>query len=314
MRLPARLWFRRLHLVLGLALGAVLAVVAGSGAALVFRDEIKALDPAARQLASTWDGVADMGFAAARAHARSARPDHTLQVLWFPTEARPYYSAAYRSPDGEEYAAPIDFHPATGTPVETVQSPVLDWITNLHVDLHLGAPGAFLVRWCTLLFSLVLLTGLYLWWPGLKPHLWPAIRKGKLRLWDAHRVLGFAATVPLLLMIFSGVVMAFPAARQAVFLATFTPPPESTGVDPYALLSTPPADLAAPLAAAADDEALLATARELSPPDAFVFLSPSPSRPTRRARCACNSGIRPSPTARCIGSSSTNTAARCWAA
>ena len=66
MRLPARIWFRRLHLVLGLTLGLVLAAVAGSGAALVFRDEIRALDPVARHLEGVWDGKDDMGFSAAR--------------------------------------------------------------------------------------------------------------------------------------------------------------------------------------------------------------------------------------------------------
>jgi uncharacterized iron-regulated membrane protein len=292
MRLPARLWFRRAHLILGLALGAVLVAVAGSGAALVFRDEIKALDPAARDLASAWDGAGDMGFAAARDLARAARPGHTLQTLMFPNQVHPYYEAGYLSPSGQEFTGDFTFHPATGAELARPSSPVLDWIEHFHVNLHLGDFGAFLVRWCTLLFSLILLTGLYLWWPGLKPRLWFAIRQGKLRLWDAHRVLGFFATIPLLLMLVSGVVFAFPAARQAVFLATGSAPPDSVGVDLNTLKNPPPPpDHAADIS----DEALLARARELSPPDAFVFYLTFPAAPDDTRQVRLQRGYSPFP-------------------
>ncbi len=292
MRLPARIWFRRLHLVLGLSLGVVLAAVAGSGAALVFRDEIRALDPVARQLENVWDGKDDMGFSAARDHARAHRPDHTLQILRFPTKAFPYYEADYQDPAGERFTDSLRFHPATGARLPIAESPVLKWIEHFHVNLQLGDLGAFLVRWCTLLFSLVLLTGLYLWWPGLKPRLWFAIRKGKLRLWDAHRVLGFASTIPLLLMLVSGVVFAFPAARQAVFFATFSEPPDSAGVDLNALKSAPP-----PSGNVADvsDEALLAAARDLTSADAFVFYITFPLAPDETRQVRLQRGYTPFP-------------------
>lgn len=292
MRLPARIWFRNLHLVLGLVLGAVLVAVAGSGAALVFRDDIQALDPAVREAEAAWDGRGDIGFAEARDHARALRPDHTLQILWFPNEARPYYEAAFRAPDGERYSGTFRFQPATGADLPIPHSPILDWITTLHVNLHLGEAGKFLVSWSTLLFSLVLFSGLYLWWPGLKPHLWLIIRKGKLRLWDAHRVLGFVSTVPLLLMLVSGLVFAFPAARQAVYLATFSQPPDSAGVDLNSLKSDPP-----PPGHLADvsDETLLSSARELSPPDAFVFYLTFPVEPDEARQVRLQRGYDPFP-------------------
>lgn len=292
MRLPGRLWFRRLHLVLGLALGAVLAAVAGSGAALVFRDEIHVLDPVVRQQAAGWDGVGDMGYAAARDLARAARPDHTLQILWFPNEVRPYYEAAYQAPDGRRFTGYFRFHPATGETLARPESPVLNWITTFHVNLHLGELGAFLVRWSTLLFALVLLSGLYLWWPGLRPRLWFAVRQGKLRIRDAHRVLGFVSAVPLLLMMASGLVFAFPAARQAVFLATGSTPPPSAAVDLNSLKSAPP-----PAGHGSDfgDEALLAHARELSPSDAFVFYLTFPVAPDDHRQVRLQRGYSPLP-------------------
>lgn len=266
-RLPSRSWFRRVHLVLGLALGTVLIAVAGSGAALVFRDEIRALDPLQQALATAWDGKGDMGFAAARDFARAQKPDHDLQILWFPTDARPYYSAAYRSPEGKRFAGEVRFHPATGEILPLPQSPMLHWIEGFHVNLHLGAFGAFLVRWCTLLFSLLLLTGLYLWWPGLKLHLWFVIRGGRLKLWDAHRVLGFFASFPLLVMMISGVFFAFPQARGLLYLLTGDAAPAAASQDLNKLRSPAPAEGVSPVS----DEALLAAARELSPPDAIVF-------------------------------------------
>ncbi len=296
MRLPARLWLRRLHLVLGLTLGTVLAAVAGSGAALVFRDEIRSLDPAIRAQAEGWDGQTDMGFVAARDLARAARPDHTLQILWFPNPgARPYYEAAYQAPDGTRFTATFRFHPATGVELARPTSPALDWLTTFHVNLHLGDFGAWLVSWSTLLFSLVLLSGLYLWWPGHKPRLWLAIRKGKLRLWDAHRVLGFAAAIPLVLMTLSGLVFAFPAARSAVYHLTFSGPPDQAVLDRSALRSTPPTDLAAPPPPEAADESLLARARELSPADAFVFYLTFPAVPEEARQVRLQRGYSPFP-------------------
>jgi uncharacterized iron-regulated membrane protein len=295
MRLPARLWFRRLHLVLGLALGAVLVCVAGSGAALVFRDEIRGLSPADRVAPDSPELASAMGFAAARDLARAARPGHELQILWFPNEARPYYEAAYRTPDGAEFAVTHRFHPVTGESLPLAESPILDWIEHFHVDLHLGEVGAFLVRWCTLLFALVLLSGLYLWWPGLKPLLWFAVRRGKLRLWDAHRVLGFVAAVPLLLMMFSGLVFAFPAASALVYLSTGKLPPPAATQDLYALRSTPPADPGATPAPEASDEALLAAARALSPADAFLFYLTFPLAPDDHRQVRLQRGYSPFP-------------------
>ncbi len=293
-RLIVRRWLRRVHLVLGLALGLVLIAVAGSGAALVFRDEIRALDPVARELATAWDGTGDMGFSAARDLARAHRPDHTLELLWFPNEARPYYEAAYLSPDGQNFVGYFRFHPSSGVELPQSNSPVLEWIEHFHVNLHLGEFGAFLVNWCTLLFSLILLTGLYLWWPGMKPHLWLAIRRGKLRLWDAHRVLGFCATIPLLVMMFSGVVFVFPLAQQAIYLATGKLPPDSAGVDLYALKSSVPTT-ATERAAPVSDEALLARAIEISPPDAFIFYLTFPVAPDETRQVRLQRGYHPFP-------------------
>jgi uncharacterized iron-regulated membrane protein len=292
MRLPVRVWFRRVHLVVGLGLGAVLVAVASSGAALVFRDEIRAFDPLVRAPAAAWDGAADMGFAVARDLARERRPGHELQILWFPNRARPYYEAAYLHA-GKRFTGTLRLHPATGETLPIPRSPVLAWLETFHVNLHLGAFGAFFVRWCTLLFSLVLLTGLYLWWPGWKPGLWLAIRRGRRRLRDAHRVLGFASLVPLLVMLVSGLVFAFPAAQSAVYLFTGSAPPASVSQDLGELKSPVPAAGVAP--AAPTDEALLASARALSPGDAFVFYITYPVAPDEARQVRLQRGFSPFP-------------------
>jgi uncharacterized iron-regulated membrane protein len=291
MRLPARLWFRRLHLWLGLGLGAVLVAVAGSGAALVFRDEIRALDPLVRAPAAQWDGVTDIGFSAARDLARAKRPGHELQILWFPNRLRPYYEAAF-SKEGKRFTGNLRFHPATGVELLIPRSPVLTWLEGFHVNLHLGEGGAFLVRWCTVLFSLVLLSGLYLWWPGWKPHLWLVIRGGRLRLWDAHRVMGLAAALPLLVMLTTGLIMAFPAAQSAVFMLTGSTPPESAKQNLGELKSTVPTGVVRP---EPSDENLLAAARAASPSDAFIFYITFPISPTESRQVRLQRGYSPAP-------------------
>jgi uncharacterized iron-regulated membrane protein len=285
-----RRWLRRTHLVLGLAVGAVLVIVAVTGALLVFRAEIEAgAQPASA--AGTWDGVSDIGFAAARDRAVAQHPEARLQMLWFPNRARPYYEAAYAV--GEKgFAVYARFHPATGEPLPFHRLGWLSWITTLHVNLHLGEFGAWLVAWSTLLFGVILASGLWLWWPGWKPHLWFAIRQGKLRLWDSHRVLGFISAIPLLLIALTGLVWAFPGqVKPLIHWATFSSAPAADAVPPARRKSTvPPMQVTQ-----ATDEQLLAAARARVPADSFVFYLTYPQRPDDARQVRLQRGYTPWP-------------------
>jgi uncharacterized iron-regulated membrane protein len=293
MRLPARLWCRRLHLLLGLGLGSVLVAVALSGAALVFREEIRRFDPASTSV-QAWDGRGDRGFPAARDQARSHADHHGLRLheLDLPGPLQRYYEAGFLKADGSAHPERLRLHPATLATLPRPKSPLLDWLEVFHTDLHLGSTGALLVRWSSLLFAVLLLSGLYLWWPGLKPHLWLTLRRGRLRLWDSHRVLGFFAALPLLAMVLTGVVFAFAPARTAIHRLTGAPPPTTTP-DQAALWRSevPTAGTLPPLT----DEQAVALARPHAPAEAFLARLRFPTAPDQPLEIIFQQGLSPRP-------------------
>ena len=90
-------------------------------------------------------------------------------------------------------------------------------VLDLHMNLLLGDQiGHFIVRWSTVCFGLLLLSGLVLWWPKkwnrkqLKRHFtikWNS--KFKRLNYDLHSVLGFYSLFPMLIICATGLAWSF---------------------------------------------------------------------------------------------------------
>lgn len=83
-----------------------------------------------------------------------------------------------------------------------------------------------------LLFGLLLLSGIYLWWP--RQWRWSNVRavtvfngrlKGRARDWNWHNVIGFWSAFPLLLIILTGLIMSYGWANNLLFMLTGSKPP-----------------------------------------------------------------------------------------
>ncbi|MBE2284413.1 MAG: PepSY domain-containing protein [Prosthecobacter sp.] len=84
-----------------------------------------------------------------------------------------------------------------------------------------------------LIFGLLLVSGLYLWWP--RQWRWPNVRavtvfnrrlKGRARDWNWHNVIGFWSAFPMLLIVLTGLIMSYGWANHLLFtLAGSEPPP-----------------------------------------------------------------------------------------
>lgn len=93
-------------------------------------------------------------------------------------------------------------------------------------------PGNYIVKFSTLLFLLILITGVVLWWPKTK-----AIMRQRLKIkfsggWkrlnhDLHIVMGFYTSVFLLIIVFTGLIMSFEWANDAIYNLTGTNKEES---------------------------------------------------------------------------------------
>lgn len=205
MRVTVRRRLFILHSYLGIAAASVLFVVAVSGAVLAFRSDLE------RMLGPdiAWDGTGVVEWERIRDAARSARPDGRLQMLWFPTANRPYFTAAFAI-GSREYTDPILFHPISGDRIRGPSAQWLDQIETLHENLNLGAFGAMLVRWSGPVLLLLLSSGTLLAWSGRRNVSLLSISRGR-RLWpDLHRVVGILATPCAILMIWTAAVWSFP--------------------------------------------------------------------------------------------------------
>jgi uncharacterized iron-regulated membrane protein len=214
----------QLHLWVGLAVAAVWTVATGTGAVLAFQHEVDAWLLRDQPVAVT---PGDVGWERVAAELRARHPDERLALLWFPRWNNPTYEALLER--GEE-SRTVQVDPGTGReiPPVAIQSRLSEVAAELHTSLLAGERGAWVVRVTTALSLALLLSGLFLWWPGVR-RLARGFRvrtgrTGYILNFDLHGVAGALAFVPLLAMCVTGVFMAWPQVANRVVHAAFLRP------------------------------------------------------------------------------------------
>ena len=90
-------------------------------------------------------------------------------------------------------------------------------VLMLHYDLFLESTGKKIIGWSTVIFIVMLITGLVLWWPknkaAAKQRFWFRWKKGttkwKRKNYDLHNIFGFYAMIFALIIAMTGLVWAF---------------------------------------------------------------------------------------------------------
>lgn len=102
-------------------------------------------------------------------------------------------------------------HPYTGEVLGEIQQKqtLMYTIRKLHGEILLGTPGTLLVEWVASWFVVLIVTGLYIWWPAKKFSLsgFFTIRRGASRriFWrDIHAVFGFWLSIFMLVILAGG--------------------------------------------------------------------------------------------------------------
>jgi uncharacterized iron-regulated membrane protein len=97
-------------------------------------------------------------------------------------------------------------------------------IVQLHTNLLLGDAGAEIVRFATLIFLILMISGIYLWWPrrkqGLKQRLifdWKKTFKWKRKNYDLHSILGFYASLVIIFVVVTGLAWTFSWVDRSVY-------------------------------------------------------------------------------------------------
>jgi uncharacterized iron-regulated membrane protein len=235
---PQQLWFRRalfqIHLWLGLALGLYVVVLSVTGSVLVYRIELNRYVSAPRAILR--QGVTPMTKDQIREAAARAYPGWTVTGVF---EGR--YTARTGRGEGRGPRLPPDptasvdlerggekkdrlFDPYTGADLgdnfTRGQAAVL-WLVNLHDELLLGRlDGTWWNGALSLVFTLVVLTGFVVWWPGVTRwtrSLRISAKSGWRRFtWDVHSALGFWALLFMLMWGVSGWYLGMPEPLTAI--------------------------------------------------------------------------------------------------
>jgi uncharacterized iron-regulated membrane protein len=212
-----RNWSFQIHLWLGLIIGLVVGLVGLTGAAVVFRVEMNRM---------TTPGTAYVEPAGERVPVdrmlevlQKDRPNDRLQYVYF--DAGPAYAWNFRtqSPEDHRIHTYVDQYRAQIVGQENYHGKFLQWLYDLHADLLLGKPGRTANGFVALTLIILSLTGIVIWWPGLK--LW---RNGfryetranwKRQNYDLHKLAGFWSSAMLLILSVTGAYFSFPDQYKA---------------------------------------------------------------------------------------------------
>ncbi len=202
----------QVHLWSGILSGLYLVVVALTGSLAVYRYEIEhALDPKLNRVVPS-PGRADLE--AVYRDLRARFPQLTFQQLAIPDT--PDRSWFWRTRDRDNHRVYLYFHPNTGAFIGAEEHRYLwmQWIYDLHVYLLMGKPGLVPNGIGGSLLALLCLSGLVVWWPGIKQWRFGfqyAWRAGwKRQNYDLHKLSGIGSFAVLLVIALTGVYYCFP--------------------------------------------------------------------------------------------------------
>lgn len=208
--------FGKIHLWLGLVSGAVVFLVSVTGCLYVFEEEIRSFQYQDRyELGHIPDSQKLSVGTLSEIVFKSAVGAEVKKIDWYPEANRNY--TVHLEEGRRAYINPYDGN------MSDVHDPDWLWyVEKLHTSLLLGEFGKWVIRINILVFLILLLTGIYLWWPAKK-----ARRKQAFSLktngsfkrlnYDLHSVLGFYGLLVLLVITLSGMWWSFDWYKQTVF-------------------------------------------------------------------------------------------------
>ncbi|HEX8342688.1 MAG TPA: PepSY-associated TM helix domain-containing protein [Tepidisphaeraceae bacterium] len=221
-----------LHLVIGLAVGSVVGLMAGTGVLMAFEHQIVDAVEKGDGAPPTPDAV-QLSPEELLASARRIVPDVTPMALT--VSADPAAPASVQL--GRERFMQLNAYTGERTGAEATKlRGFFHTVLELHRWLTLSGDwrnvGKGITGAAALGFLVLICSGLWLWmprvwkWSSIRPVLllnWRAA--GKLRDWNWHNALGFWAMIPLLVITMSGLVMSYPWANNLLFRAAGDVPP-----------------------------------------------------------------------------------------
>ncbi|RAI97663.1 putative iron-regulated membrane protein [Chitinophaga skermanii] len=257
-----KIFFRRIHLYLGLAAGLVISVSCLTGAALVFEKELTELTHHDRYYVKPSGPRLSIDVLAAKVQATFpgtkitrvqlfADPGRSVQVQYEEAKKEKPKQAGKPAKEGKKGTGPKEqkeekaktrtafMNPYTGEMIESYSYAESFYyqIFSLHRWLLAGKTGKLITGISTFIFLFILITGFILWWPKTRN-----ILKQRLKVkWDGnwkrvtndlHVVFGFYTSIFLFISAFTGLTWSFDWFNNALYASLgtspkATPPPNS---------------------------------------------------------------------------------------
>jgi len=230
----------RLHWILGLSAGLVLALMGLTGASLSFEDEILVLlNPAIRQVVPQGDTVPSPPELQRRI--QSVFPERRIAGLYWSAEPRDAARVAFaaestpgaRKPGRPrlswQFVDPYDGR-LLGTEDDQRGHATLHFLEDLHRKLALGDTGKAVTGFAALVLVFMALSGLYLRWPR-RLQAWRSLfrinwrLRGRPFVWNLHGVAGTWLMLLFLTSALTGLFWSYDWYKDAVFKLTGTPKP-----------------------------------------------------------------------------------------
>jgi uncharacterized iron-regulated membrane protein len=268
-------WIGRIHLWLGLASGLVVFIVSGTGCIFVFQQEISEV-VYKRAMFVAPPGVAPSAQAGApgqvrvpgslplsllleKAQSALGSSEPVNSIITYQAPDRAWEFTAYKMNDtaltyfgAVAYFRSVFIDPRTGevTGYRDYKYDFFNIVKYIHWSLLLNTPyGQPIVGWSTLVFVVLLVSGLVLWWPKRWRRadrrrslsiMWKA--RFKRLNYDLHNVLGFYSLILALVLGLTGLVFSFTWFSRAVYVAATG----TTVAAPYVAVRSQPAPKAGP--------------------------------------------------------------------
>ena len=215
----------KMHRYLALTVGLFFVIIGLTGSLCVYRDDIDLLLNPQLHIEETSAPLLQLDKIIAAV--RAAQPNrHGVWTLEMPRTANAAFTAWFEQPSetfGAFYAPlMVSVNPYTGHVISSRfwGQTFSTWIVDLHSHLLWEATGRKAMAVLAVLLMISVISGLYLWWPGLA-----RLTSGfsvkhdvglKRCLFDLHRLLGFVSALGLLLLAFTGFHLAYPPLLQAL--------------------------------------------------------------------------------------------------
>ncbi len=206
----------KIHLVLGLSSGIVVFIIAITGAIWTFESEISDWIYSYRTV-----DVQNRPFLKPSLLKKIAQPyfgNKPIQSYSYYGADKPVELSYAEEIEGKAIRKQVYMNPYSGIVLYVNNNEVsfFDIIIELHVNLMLGEVGKLIVDYATLIFLLLLISGIILWWPknraALKQRIkfkWKPSTKWKRKNYDLHNILGFYASWIVIFMAITGLAWAF---------------------------------------------------------------------------------------------------------